>query len=249
MQYRASFIAASVGHFVVTGVEALGIWALFDRFGGLQDWSLAQVALFYGLVNVSFALADALSRGFDLFGTQFVKTGNFDRLLLRPRSTVLQLAAHEFTLFRIGRLSQGLLVFAWAVYTLQIGWSIDKALVLLFALTSAVLLFYALVVIQATIAFWTTESLELMNTLTYGGVETAQYPLAIYRKGFQQFFTYIVPLGCVTYFPVVYVLGIADPLGSGPLFQALAPLAGFGFFGAALLLWQVGLRRYASTGS
>ncbi len=62
------------------------------------------------MVNISFAFTDALARGFDLFGAQFIKTGNFDRLLLRPRSTVLQLAGHEFTLFRVGRLLQGSIV-------------------------------------------------------------------------------------------------------------------------------------------
>ncbi|MEM7220366.1 MAG: ABC-2 family transporter protein [Pseudomonadota bacterium] len=249
MQYRASFFAASLGTFIVTGVEAVGIWALFERFGHLTQWTLSQVALFYGLVNIAFAFTDALARGFDLFGAQFVKTGNFDRLLVRPRSTFLQLAGHEFTLYRVGRLTMGVLVLAYALATLDLSWGIAEFAVFLFALVGAFLFFYGLIVIQATISFWTTESLEIMNALTYGGVETAQYPLAIYREGFRRFFTYAVPLGCVSYFPMVYVLGIDDPLGSSRLFQAASPLAGFLFFGLTLLFWRFGLRRYASTGS
>ena len=249
MQYRASFIVSAIGQFIVTGVEALGIWALFNRFGHLSEWTLPQVAFFYGLVNVAFAFSDALARGFDKFGSEFVKTGNFDRLLVRPRSSFLQLAGHEFTLYRVGRLLQGIVVLAWAISTLNIDWSIDRLLVLLFALTSCIAFFFALVVIQATISFWTTESLEIINALTYGGVETAQYPLAIYKEGFVRFFTWVIPLGCVTYFPTVYVLGITDPLGSHPLFQALSPVAGFIFFAAATGFWTLGTRRYTSTGS
>ena len=41
--------------------------------------------------------------------------------------------------------------------------------------------------------FWTTESLELMNILTYGGVETASYPLPIYHRVFRRFFTAQAP--------------------------------------------------------
>jgi ABC-2 type transport system permease protein len=67
------------------------IWVLFLRFGDLKLWRLEEVCLFYGVVNISFALADAVSPGFDVFGPQYIKTGNFDRLLLRPRSVVLQL--------------------------------------------------------------------------------------------------------------------------------------------------------------
>jgi ABC-2 type transport system permease protein len=88
-----------------------------------------------------------------------------------------------------------------------------------------------------------------MNTVTYGGVETAQYPLAIYQRDFRRFFTYVVPLGCVTYFPLVAILGVDDPLGTGFAFQVLAPAAGFVFLGAALLLWHFGVRHYTSTGS
>ena len=115
LQYRVSFLLMSVGQFVATGVEALGVWALFDRFGSLSGWTLAQVGVFYGVVNIGFALADALARGFDVFGAQYVKTGQFDRLLLRPRATELQLFGHEITLYRIGRIAQGGLMLGFAV--------------------------------------------------------------------------------------------------------------------------------------
>lgn len=249
LQYRLSFTLTAFGGFVTSVVEAVGIWALFERFGSLGQWTLPQVAFLYGLVNCAFPISEALARGFDVFGKEFVKTGNFDRLLLRPRSTVLQLAGHEFQLQRIGRLSQGLAVLAWAIWVLDIDWNIGKVLLLLFTLISGVVFFYALFIFQATISFWTTESLEMMNTLTYGGVETAQYPLAIYRGWFRGFFTYVVPLGCISYFPSLAILGIVDPLGSSLIFQVCAPLAGYGFFAVALLGWSLGIRHYTSTGS
>ena len=249
MQYRVSFLLMSLGQFVTTGVEIVGVWALFDRFGNLTPWTLPQVAFFYGVVNISFAFTDALARGFDLFGTQFVKTGNFDRLLLRPRSTVLQLAGHEFTLFRVGRLLQGVIVLLWACHQLALDWTAARFALLAFTLIATFLFFYGLVIVGAVMSFWTTETLEIMNTLTYGGVETAQYPMAIYQKYFQRFFTFVVPLAMVTYFPIVAILGIPDPLGSTRTMQTLAPTAGFVFFGATLLIWRVGVRHYTSTGS
>ena len=249
MQYRVSFLLMSLGHFVTTGVEVFGIWALFARFGGLSTWTLPQVAFFYGVVNISFAFTDALARGFDLFGAQFVKTGNFDRLLLRPRSTVLQLAGHEFTLFRVGRLLQGVIVLGWACHALTLDWNAARVALLAFTLVATFLFFYGLVILGAVMSFWTTESLEIMNTLTYGGVETAQYPLAIYQKYFQRFFTFVIPLGMVTYFPILAILGIDDPLGSTRTMQTIAPAAGFVFFAITLLVWRIGVRHYTSTGS
>ena len=67
-------------------------------------------------------------------------------------------------------------------------------------------LFCGIFVLQATLCFWTTESLEVVNTVSYGGVQTAQYPLSIYSDGFRRFFTYVVPLASVAYFPVLALL-------------------------------------------
>ena len=33
MQYRASFMFSAFGQFLATGIEIIGIWALFERFG------------------------------------------------------------------------------------------------------------------------------------------------------------------------------------------------------------------------
>jgi ABC-2 type transport system permease protein len=248
LQYRSAFIMQTISHMVMTGTEIIGIWALFNRFGNLPDWSLEQVAMFYGLVQITWSIADAMARGFDVFGGT-VKNGDFDRMLLRPRSTVLQLIGQEFTLRRVGRFAQGLAVLIWAIAALPIDWSAAKVALLLAAVAGGVCLFFGLVVFQATMCFWTTESLEIWNTVTYGGVETAQYPLSIYKPWFRQFFIYVIPLGCVAYFPVVAVLGKADPLGSPVLLQWLSPAAGAIFLLISLRAWRVGVRHYASTGS
>ena len=249
LQYRAAFLMASLGQFLSTGIEFLAIWALFDRFGQLHDWRLAEAALFYGVVNCAFALADALSTGFDQFGDTYVKTGDFDRLLLRPRSTMLQLAGHELALRRIGRLAQGVAVFAWAASSLDLTWDMARVSLLLFTLIGGICFFFGLIVMQAIMCFWTIESLEILHVLTYGGLQSAQYPMSIYHAAFRRFFTFIIPLACISYFPIVGVLGIADPLGSSVLFQWLSPIFGVAFLLLALQLWKVGVRHYTSTGS
>ncbi|MCC7203608.1 MAG: ABC-2 family transporter protein [Phycisphaeraceae bacterium] len=248
MQYPVTFVVQSLGILLVTGMEFVGIWAMFDRFGNLRGWTLPQIAFLYGLVSVTFAFADAMARGFDMFsGT--VRRGDFDRILARPRSTVLQLAGQELTLRRVGRLAQGLTILTWAVLALDLTWSAPTAGLLLLTIVGGVCLFSGLVVLQATMCFWTTESLEVWNAFTYGGVVAAQYPLNIYRAWFRQFLTCVVPVACVTYFPALAMMDRADPLGSPRWFQCVAPLAGPIFMLIALQAWRVGVRHYTSTGS
>ena len=60
MQYRASFLMMTLGQLLTTSTEFLAIWALFQRFGSLRGWGLAEVALFYGMTNIAFALAEGI---------------------------------------------------------------------------------------------------------------------------------------------------------------------------------------------
>jgi ABC-2 type transport system permease protein len=248
LEYRASFLMFSMGQLLVTAVEFLSMWALFARFGGIGGWTLAEVCMFYGTVNIAFAFGDSISRGFDMFAVM-VKSGDFDRILLRPRSTAFQVAGQELTLKRIGRLAQGVAVLAWGAAGLSVPWTAVRIAILAGAIAGGGCLFVGIIVLQATLAFWTTETLEIVNCVTYGGVAAAQYPLPIYRQWFRRFFTYVVPLATVAYFPVIAVIGKQDPLGTPLLFQYLAPLTGVAFLLLSLQAWKLGVRHYRSTGS
>ncbi|MCC2672555.1 MAG: putative rane protein [Armatimonadetes bacterium] len=247
LQYRASFIMSTLGQFLMIGLELAAVGMLFARFGTLRGWTLPEVVLLFGMANVAFALGESTGRGFDTFAAQ-VKSGDFDRLLLRPRGTAFQVAAQEVQLMRVGRLFQGVIALVWAAPALHLSWHDPRWLTVAAGILGGAAVFYGLFVLQAALAFWTVESLEVMNTVTYGGVETAQYPMSIYRPGFRQFFTLVVPLGAVIYLPAKAVLHGA--VASHPGVWSIFPVAvGIAFLAVALLVWEVGVRHYRSTGS
>src|SRR5215469_209129 len=157
MLYPKSFLLGLAGNFTANAVEFVGVWALFARFKHVLGWNFVEVALFYGVINMSFSIADVTTRGFDVFGTHFVRTGDFDRLLLRPRSTPLQLMGYEVRLSGIGRGLQGLIVFGLAVSLLHHSWSALEVLVLVWTMIGGFVLFTGILIFQATLAFWTVE--------------------------------------------------------------------------------------------
>jgi ABC-2 type transport system permease protein len=248
-QYPAATLMLTAGHCAATSIEILGLYALFARFGPVGGWTFGEAALFYALVNIAFSLADMLSRGFEVFGTDFVRTGAFDRVLLRPRAAALQLAGHEVRLSRLGRLLQGFAVLILASRLVPIEWDAAAVAIAVWAVAGGVALFFGILVLQATLAFWTVESLEIMNVLTYGGVQAAQYPLNIYAAWFRHLLTFGVPIACVAYYPVLAILKRADPLGAPDWLLPITPVACFVFLGLSFLAWRVGMTRYASTGS
>jgi ABC-2 type transport system permease protein len=248
LQYRMSTLMMVLGSLVITVIEFVGLWALFDRFGSLRGWTLPQVALLYGMIEVTYGLSHLISRGLDTFPS-LVVSGDFDRLLVRPRAAVLQLLGRELAVRRLGRIVQGLVVLLWAAFALQVDWSAGRLALLLLAIGGGVCLFLGLSVVQATIAFWTVEPLEIMNAFTDGGAYAAQYPMTIYRSWFRQVFTFVVPLACANYLPALAIMGKPDPLGTPLVAQWLAPAAGPLFLLLTLQLWRLGVRRYMSAGS
>ncbi len=71
----------------------------------------------------------------------------------------------------------------------------------------------------------------------------------VYAGWLRNFLIYVVPIGCVTYFPMLAALHLHDPLGAPDWFLPLSPAAGLAFLAVSLRTWGLGVRRYTSTGS
>ena len=246
LQYPVSFVLQTIGHLFGTGVEFIGIWAMFARFGSIAGWTFGEAAVLYGVVNIAFAFTEAVMRGFDMFG-RFVRSGEFDRMLLRPRGTILQVLGHEVTLRRAGRLVQAGIAISVGLSTGTVELGAAGVVLLVLAVPSTSCVFAGLLILQATLSFKTVETLEVMNIVTYGGVETAQYPLSIYPRIMRRFFTFVVPLGLSVYAPVLTAFGRADATTVAVAWAGL--LAGPGFLALAIVVWNRAVRSYTSVGS
>jgi len=245
LQYRASFFLLMLGQFFIPFSMFAGLYFLFDRFGQLKGWDFYEVALCFGVIHMAFAIAECFARGFDSFSA-LVARGDFDRLLVRPRGTIVQVLGSAFEFTRFGRLLQSALVLGWSIYHLPIDWTSLRVLTLGLMIASGVAIFAGIFMLTATLCFWTIQGLEVANIFTDGGREMAQYPLNIYHKAVTRFFTFVIPFGCVNYLPLLYLL---DKTEGHDLLYAMAPLAGFLFLLPCLFVWQIGVRHYRSTGS
>jgi ABC-2 type transport system permease protein len=245
VQYRASFWLMMLGQSLTPLTVFAGLYFMFERFGQLKGWSFFEVALCYAVIGMCYSLSETFGRGFDTFSS-LVTNGEFDRLLVRPRNTVLQVLGSKFEFARAGRLLQSLVILVWALNNLPIELTLAKAVTLLLMILCGVLIFGGIFMAAASLCFWTIQGLEVANVFTDGGREMAKYPLNIYERWVTLFFTFIIPFGCVNYLPLLYILGRTE----GPdLLYMLSPLAGVLFFLPCLLLWHIGVRHYRSTGS
>lgn len=248
LEYRTDSVLLGLSYLALTASEFFAIWALFTRFGSLDGWTLAEISIFYGIVEAGIALADAVSRGLDRF-SEHLKSGSFDRLLLRPRDPLFLLLAEEVTVRRSARLAQALAVLVYGCSALDHSVGFADVALLVAAILSAATIFVGLWILQAALCFFTIESLEVMNILTYGGAQLGQYPLTIFPASLRRFFVGLVPIGLVVYYPGLAVMQRPDPLSAPAWLGFVAPLAGPLFLAVAVAVFKLCVRRYQSTGS
>jgi ABC-2 type transport system permease protein len=250
LHYRLSFTFDLLATMLITLTEFAALALTFERFGNIAGWTLGEVAFLYGLLEFSFGCMDMLFSGFDplTFG-QKIRKGAFDQMLLRPLSITWQVFGSDLTLRHIGRIVLGIVIFVFALRLNDIDWTFAKLLYLPLVVVGMVLFFGGLFVIGSSLTFWTVESLEAMNILTYGGSFLISYPMSIYQEWLRRLFTFVIPAIFLNYYPALYFLNKPDPFHFPAFAHFLAPVAGFVVFVLALLFWRFALRHYQSTGS
>lgn len=243
LEYKGSFVLLTIGNFCMQFSTFLGVYFMFNIFHEVDGFTSGQVLLCFAVVIMAFSFAEMFGRGFDQF-PRMLANGEFDRILIRPKSTIFQVVASRIHFVRLGATLQAAVVLFWAIPNSGVTWHWDKILTLCLMIVCGTLIFFTLFCIKATFAFFTTEGLDFMNFLTYGGRDHGRYPFSIYGKEVLWFLTFIIPLALFQYYPLLYLLGMEDSV-----FYMLTPLIGLLFFIPGYVFFRFGLRRYKSTGS
>lgn len=243
MQYKTSFYLTTLGQFLTSFSAFLGIYFMFSNFNRVEGFTFSQVLLCFSVILISFSTAECFFRGFDTFRST-ISNGEFDRIMVRPRNEMFQVLASKIEFTRLGRFLEALVILIYAIPTSGVVWSGWKIMTLMLMFVGGAALFSGLFIIYASFCFFTIEGLEFMNIFTDGGREFGKYPLSVYGNKVLKFFTYIVPMACVQYYPFLVLLDRAK----SPL-QSLTPLFAFVFLLPCYAFWRFGVRHYKSTGS
>lgn len=248
MQFQGSFLMQLFGNSIMTIMEIVTVVIFFQQFPALGGWTLDEVLFLYAMCAIAFEIADTMQNGLDLVPEQ-VRTGDFDRLLTRPISVYLQAITLDISVRHIGKTILAFGLFCWAWLRLDLALTSETLLLLTSAWICGIALFIAIFTLGAIVSFWTVGSIEVVNAISYGGSDLAQYPIHIYRRWFRTIFIWLIPIGFVIYYPTLIILDKPDPLGFAPIAPAIGPLLTIAFVALVSLLWRQGVNHYHSTGS
>jgi ABC-2 type transport system permease protein len=221
---------------------------LFRVTPTLGGFGFAEVFLMAALASCAFATADLAVGNVERL-RQYVRSGLFDALLVRPLSSLAQLMAMDVATRRVGRVAFGVGVLILAVANGPVELTPLRLALLTVTPIAGAVIFGAVFVATATVAFWWIESGEIANGLTYGGLNFTQYPITIYGALFRRLFAYAIGFAFVAYYPTLVLVDRPDPLGAPAFLGYAAPVIAVVAAVAAGLVWRTGVRHYRSTGS
>ena len=247
LAYRVSAALQLVGAGLVTAVDFVAIAVIFANVPELGEWRLGEVALLYALATISFALTDIAIGHLDLF-PQMIREGTFDQILVRPLPSLFQVVASDFSVRRVGKLLQGLAVLVYALTSVDVDWTLGRALAIPIAVVAGAVIYGAIWVALATVAFWIVDAIEVVNAFTYGGSFLSQYPIGIFARWLRGLVVFVVPIAFVAYFPALYLLDKDDALGLPRAFSFVSPLVACLAAIAATAIWRNAVRHYRSAG-
>lgn len=248
LAYPTSFTLDLVSQVIGQGIELVAILVVFTQVTSLGGFSATEVLLVYGLSASAFGIAD-LTVGQVEQLSEYIRTGEFDVMLLRPLGTLPQLISADVALKRVGRVVVGLAVLGWSLASLDIDWTPVRVLLAATAPLVGAAIFGAIWVAANAVSFWLVDGREMANSVTYGLSFATSYPVTVYGPWLRRVMLFAVPGAFVAYFPALGLLGRPDPLGLPEAFQYSSPLVAAAAVAVAGLVWRSGVRHYQGTGS
>lgn len=231
------------GQFLMIIATLVGIYCLFGQFGTLGDYAFNDILITYSIVIFVFSFDEMFFRGFDEFD-KLIRTGDMDRLLLRPRNLVLQICGQKVELMKLGRTIIGLVLIIVSCIISNIEWDFLKVLVLIEMILSGIITFFGVYLLTCCITIFTIQKAEFINIFTDGGRELCYYPLDVFKKFISKFFTFVIPFASFNYLPLRYLLGFAD----ATIWYAIYPLVSVVFCIIAYFVFNFCMRFYKSAG-
>jgi ABC-2 type transport system permease protein len=247
LEYRTSLALQIFASALLTLLDFVMILVLFENVPELDGWTVQQVALLYGIAGIAFAISDLVVGHLDLF-PQMIRDGTFDQILVRPLPSLLQVVASDFSLRRLGKILQAVVVLVVALAAANVDWTVGRAVMVPLAVVSGVLIYTAVWIALATIAFWIVDAIEFVNAFTYGGNFLSAYPITIFGRWLRNLVLFVIPIAFVAYLPALYILDKPDELGLPEALQYASPFVAVLTVLVARAVWENAVRHYRSAG-
>ncbi|HEY4951139.1 MAG TPA: ABC-2 family transporter protein [Candidatus Acidoferrales bacterium] len=244
VSYRGDFFISLATSFAATIFALSFVVVLFQKVPQLAGWRFEEVLFLYGFSLIPYGIFNVVSLNLYDFGNNYIIEGKFDRVLLRPISSLFQVLFETFRIESLQEVATGVFCMWWATHQLGLAWTPAKVAMLFFFGLCAGIIYISVFLILSTVSFWFEDRIgvhpPVWNVMAFG-----RYPLSIYSGVVQFFLCWIIPFGLASFYPSVRMLDRTI----SPQYAPLVPVVAVVFLTFAISLWNFGTRHYSSTGT
>ncbi len=246
LQYRGDLFLQALDE-ILRGLVA---WAMLEVYTSktpdLAGWTRPELLFVLGFSLVPIALFHTFCGNLYQLSNTYLIGGAFDRVLLRPYPSFLQVCLDRIAVEDLGGVFLGTALMITAASQIP-GFAQDPWILLLLPvmLLSAFGVVVAVFMAFAATGFWFEDRVGMVPPV-YNLMEFGRWPTSIYPGFMRLLITCLIPFSFVGFFPASLFTG-RDPVDWFP--ALLTPLVAVIALTIAALLWRAGVRRYHSTGT
>jgi ABC-2 type transport system permease protein len=176
-------------------------------------------------------------------------TGHFDQTLTKPMNPLAFEIASAFSSQHFIQFLSSISMLVICFMNLDIQLNFVKIVLLVVFIIGSTLIIGGMMILFNAVSFWSIGGNPIAFQLLWSFRQLIEYPLSLYPKILQVLLTVVVPFGFITFYPAQFFLAKDDFLMFSPVLQYLNPLVGVLVVCAAFFVWNLGVRRYNSSGS
>src|SRR5580693_3015843 len=179
VSYRGDFLISLVTSFAATIFGLSFVVVLFQKAPRLAGWRFEEELFLYGFSMIPYGVFNIISVNLYDFGNNYIIEGKFDRVLLRPISSLFQVLFETFRIESAQEIATGVFCMWCATRHLGLSWTPAKFAMLFFFGGCAGLIYVSVFLILSTVSFWFEDRIgvhpPIWNVIAFG-----RYPLSIY---------------------------------------------------------------------
>ncbi|HEX7491859.1 MAG TPA: ABC-2 family transporter protein [Candidatus Limnocylindrales bacterium] len=243
LAYEADFVVLIFAAVLTQMAGFIFIWTIFQRIPDINGWTFWQVVTMYALVYITEGVASLFFEGTWWLG-YLVWSGDFDKILVKPVSPIIQVITTKVGFNGVGNLVTGFTLMGIAVANVPVHWTPGRALMVAILVVSAATIRVAVNLATASTGFFFRNPWSMVPMFVHQLAELAKYPITIYSAAIQALVVVAVPFAFISFFPTAYIFEV-DAFSPAGL---LTPLVALYCVVLAVWLFRRGLGRYESSG-
>lgn len=242
MEYRVNFLIGAASTISFQAASLLTLWVVMSQIPDLNGWTLDQILLIYGLMTLAKSINHMFADNLWTIGG-YIRSGGFERFLVRPVNPLFHLLADRFCHDGIGNFLVGatLVIHSWIVLDIPV--TLLNIVYIIVMIISGGAIFIAINLATCVSAFWVIDSVPVTRAVFENHL-FAQYPLTIYPRFIGLLLTWVVPYALASFYPASYLLGM-----NVGILAWMSPIVAAVMLFLSYQFWLFGLRHYSGTGS